>query len=540
MTVNMGPQHPSTHGVLRLVLELDGETVVSAAPTIGYLHTGIEKTAEQKKFQQVIPLVERMDYLSAQSNAYGYCLSVEKLLGLEMPDRVKWIRVLLAELQRINSHLVWLGTHAMEVGAVSVMLYCFRERELLLDINERIAGFRMFPSYIRVGGLREDLPRGFHDAVTQFLESFPVKLGEYEDLLTKNDIYRKRTQGVGTLSMQDCMNLSLTGPIGRASGWNYDVRKMFPYGGYETFEFDVPLGEKGDVYERYRVRIAEMRESVKICRQALSRISPAGVFAADAPTVVPPPKDRVYTEMEALIQHFLIYSQGFTVPAGDAYVPVEGPRGEQGFYVVSDGTNRPWRLKARSPSLLACQALPQMIIGGLIADVIAVIGSIDVVMGDVDRMTGAERWCWVQWVQCGNDFSSTIDYRELHRSKRQMPVDDGKPFVYTPENRERLEAIARRYPENPVGRRSAILPALYLVQRQIGYISLNAIPHVAEADWLYGRRCRGRGLVLHDVLYAAGGDLCRAGMPDVAVRAARRRTGDRRADDRHRHRTERH
>jgi len=385
MTVNMGPQHPSTHGVLRLVLELDGETVVSAAPTIGYLHTGIEKTAEQKKFQQVIPLVERMDYLSAQSNSYGYCLSVEKLLGLEMPDRVKWIRVLLAELQRINSHLVWLGTHAMEVGAVSVMLYCFRERELLLDINERIAGFRMFPSYIRVGGLREDLPRGFHDVVTQFLQTFPVKLAEYEDLLTKNDIYRKRTQGVGKLSMQDCMSLSLTGPIGRASGWNYDVRKMFPYGGYETFEFDVPLGENGDVYERYRVRIAEMRESVRICRQALSRISPAGVFAADAPTVVPPPKDRVYTEMEALIQHFLIYSQGFTVPAGDAYVPLEGPRGEQGFYVVSDGTNRPWRLKARSPSLLACQALPQMIIGGLIADVIAVIGSIDVVMGDVDR-----------------------------------------------------------------------------------------------------------------------------------------------------------
>ena len=388
MTVNMGPQHPSTHGVLRLVLELDGENIVSAAPTIGYLHTGIEKTAEQKKFQQVIPLVERMDYLSAQSNAYAYCLSVEKLLGLEMPDRVKWIRVLLAELQRINSHLVWLGTHAMEVGAISVMLYCFRERELLLDINERIAGFRMFPSYIRVGGLREDLPRGFHEVVTQFLESFPAKLGEYEGLLTKNDIYRKRTQGVGILSKEDCIGLSLTGPIGRASGWNYDVRKMFPYGGYETFEFDVPVGASGDVYERYRIRIAEMRESVKICREALSRISPAGVFAADAPTVVPPPKDRVYTEMEALIQHFLIYSQGFTVPVGDAYVPVEGPRGEQGFYVVSDGTNRPWRLKARSPSLLACQALPKMILGGLIADVIAVIGSIDVVMGDGRERTG--------------------------------------------------------------------------------------------------------------------------------------------------------
>ena len=385
MTVNMGPQHPSTHGVLRLVLELDGETIVSAAPTIGYLHTGIEKTAEQKKYQQVIPLVERMDYLSAQSNAFAYSLSVEKLLGLEMPDRVKLIRVLLAELQRINSHLVWLGTHAMEVGAVSVMLYCFRERELLLDINERIAGFRMFPSYIRVGGLREDLPRGFHEVVTQFLDSFPGKLAEYEGLLTKNEIYRKRTQGVGTLSKQQCIDLSLTGPIGRASGWNYDVRKAFPYSGYETFEFAVPGHTEGDVYARYLQRIAEMRESVSICRQALARISPTGVFAADAPAVVPPPKDRVYTEMEALIQHFLIYSQGFTVPAGEAYVPVEGPRGEQGFYVVSDGSNRPWRVKARSPSLLACQALPRMIIGGLIADVIAVIGSIDVVMGDVDR-----------------------------------------------------------------------------------------------------------------------------------------------------------
>jgi NADH-quinone oxidoreductase subunit D len=385
MTVNMGPQHPSTHGVLRLVLELEGETVVSAAPTIGYLHTGIEKLSENKKFQQVVPLVERMDYLSAQSNALGYALSVEKLLGLEMPDRVKWIRVLLAELQRINSHLVWLGTHAMEVGAISVMLYCFRERELLLDINERIAGFRLFPSYIRIGGLREDLPRGFHEAVKQFLDTFPAKLNEYEDLLTKNQIYLKRTRGVGKLSKADCVGLSLAGPIGRASGWQYDVRKAFPYSGYDTFEFDVPVGTDGDVYDRYLVRIEEMRQSVKLCRQALERIQPAGPFAADAPTVVPPPKDRVYTEMEALIQHFLIYSQGFTVPAGEAYVPIEGPRGEQGFYVVSDGTNRPWRVKSRSPSLLACQALPQMIVGGLIADVIAVIGSIDVVMGDVDR-----------------------------------------------------------------------------------------------------------------------------------------------------------
>jgi NADH-quinone oxidoreductase subunit D len=385
MTVNMGPQHPSTHGVLRLVLQLDGETVVSASPTIGYLHTGIEKTAEQKKWQQVIPLVERMDYLSAQSNSMAFCLSVERLLGLEVPERVRWIRVLIAELQRINSHLVWLGTHGMEVGAVSVMLYCFRERELLLNVNEMLAGFRMFPSYMRVGGLREDLPRGFHDAVRSFLDRFGPKLDEYEDLLTKNEIYVERTRGVGRISKEAAVAYSLVGPIGRASGVNYDVRKAFPYLGYETFEFDVPTQTAGDAYARYQVRVAEMRQSMRICRQALERISPTGAYAVSDPRITPPPKDRVYTEMEALIQHFLIYSQGFTVPAGEAYVPVEGPRGEQGFYVISDGTNRPWRIKSRAPSLLACQALEQMIVGGLIADVIAVIGSIDVVMGDVDR-----------------------------------------------------------------------------------------------------------------------------------------------------------
>ena len=385
MTVNMGPQHPSTHGVLRLVLELDGETVLSASPTIGFLHTGIEKTAEQKKWQQVIPLVERMDYLSAQSNSMALCLSVETLLGLELPQRVKNIRVLIAELQRINSHLVWLGTHGMEVGAVSVMLYCFRERELLLNINEMLAGFRMFPSYMRVGGLREDLPRGFHDAVRAFLDRMPQKLDEYEALLTRNEIYLERTQNVGRISKDDAVAWGLAGPIARAAGVEYDVRKDFPYLDYETYDFAVPTRADGDVYSRYLVRMAEMRESLKICRQALDRTSPTGPFAVSDPRITPPPKDKVYTEMEALIQHFLLYSQGFTVPAGEVYVPVEGPRGEQGFYVVSDGTNRPWRIKSRAPSLLACQALERMIVGGLIADVIAVIGSIDVVMGDVDR-----------------------------------------------------------------------------------------------------------------------------------------------------------
>src|SRR4051812_4014420 len=385
MTVNMGPQHPSTHGVLRLVLELDGEVIHNVIPTIGYLHTGIEKTAEQKKWQQVVPLVERMDYLGPQSNSLAYCLAVEKLLGLEMPQRVKDIRVLLAELQRIASHLIWLGTHAMEIGAVSMLFYAIRERELLLNINELIAGFRFFPSYFRIGGLREDLPRGFHEAVNAFLERFPAKIDEFEGLLSKNDIFRRRTLGVGIISKEDAAGWALVGPIARASGWDYDVRKYFPYTGYDSYEFDVPTATEGDVYARYRVRIAELRQSVRICRQAITRISPSGVWACDDTRVVPPPKDKVYTEMEALIQHFLIYSQGFTVPAGDVYVPVEGPRGEHGCYIVSDGTNRPWRVKMRAPSFMAIQALPSIVRGGLIADVVSVIGSTDVVMGDCDR-----------------------------------------------------------------------------------------------------------------------------------------------------------
>ena len=385
MTVNMGPQHPSTHGVLRIVLQLAGESVVGADTTIGYLHTGIEKTAEEKKWQQVIPLVERMDYLSAQSNSLAFCMAVEKLLGVEMPERVRDIRVLIAELQRITSHLVWLGTHALEIGAVSVMMYCFRERELLLNINEMLAGFRMFPSYLRIGGLREDLPSGFHEAVKSFLDHFPDKLLMFEDLLTKNQVWLKRTKGVGILTQQDTMDYGLVGPIARGAGLAYDVRRVFPYLGYETYEFDVPTGTAGDVYDRYLVRVEEMRQSVRISRQALGRITPSGVFDIQDYRIVPPPKDKVYTEMEALIQHFLIYSQGFNVPAGEAYVPVEGPRGEHGFTIVSDGTNRPWRIKLRAPSFYACQGLPRLIIGGMIADVIAIIGSTDVVMGDVDR-----------------------------------------------------------------------------------------------------------------------------------------------------------
>jgi NADH-quinone oxidoreductase subunit D len=387
MTVNMGPQHPSTHGVLNLVVTLSGETIVKADATIGFLHTGIEKTAEQKKWQQIIPLVERMDYLGAQSNSLAFCLSVERLLGVEdkMPARVKDIRILLAELQRIASHLVSLGTHALEVGAVSVLMYCLSDRERLMNLNEMIAGFRMFPSYIRIGGLREDLPPGFHEAVTEFLDLFPAKIDEYEALLTKNEIWLKRTQGVGVISRDDHIQYGLVGPMARAIGVPYDVRKAFPYIGYETYDFQIPTQTHGDVYDRYLVRVEEMRQSVKIARQALARITPRGDFDIKDYRIVPPPKDKVYTEMEALIQHFLIYSQGFTVPAGESYVPVEGPRGEHGVYVVSDGSNRPCRIKMRPPTFYACQALPKMIEGAMIADVIAVIGSTDVVMGDVDR-----------------------------------------------------------------------------------------------------------------------------------------------------------
>ncbi len=385
MTVNMGPQHPSTHGVLRLVLELDGETIVGAEPTIGFLHTGIEKTAEQKKWQQVIPLVERMDYLGAQSNSLSFCLSAEKLLGLEMPDRVTYIRVLIAELQRLNSHLVWLATHAMEIGAISVMMYAFREREQLLNLNEMIAGFRLFPSYIRIGGLREDLPRDYKKAVKELLDKMPAAIDNYELMLTKNQVWTKRTKGVAVLSKEMTLALGLVGPMARAVGINYDVRRMWPYLKYDTFDFVVPTRTAGDVFARYQVKVEEMRQSVRICQQALERISPTGVYDCGDYRVVPPPKDRVYTEMEALIQHFLIYSQGFTVLKGEAYVPVEGARGEHGFYIVSDGGNRPVRVKSRAPSFLACQALPHMIKGGLIADVIAAIGSTDVVMGDVDR-----------------------------------------------------------------------------------------------------------------------------------------------------------
>ncbi len=384
MTINMGPQHPSTHGVLRLVLELDGEVVVKCTPHIGYLHTGIEKIAEAKRYQQVIPTTDRMDYLAPLSNNLAYVLAVEKLLGIEVPERAKVIRVLMAELTRIGSHLVWLGTHALDIGAMSVFLYCFREREAILDLYEMVGGQRMMASYFRVGGLAADLPPGFEDRVRLFLEDFPARVDEYEDILTRNPLWLQRTRGIGVLKREHAIRLGATGPTLRASGVPWDVRKSHPYMGYEQYEFEISHGKNGDVYERYRCRMFEMRESVRLCRQALDRLRPGPVNVAD-PKIVPPPKPLLKQSMEALIHHFLLWSEGFRVPAGDVYVSIESPRGEFGCYIVSDGSNTPYRVHYRAPSFVNLQTLPSMVEGRLVADAIAAIGSIDIVLGEVDR-----------------------------------------------------------------------------------------------------------------------------------------------------------
>jgi NADH-quinone oxidoreductase subunit D len=385
MTVNMGPQHPSTHGVLRLVLELDGETILSVAPTIGYLHTGIEKTIEQKKWQQVIPLVERMDYLSAQSNSMAFCLSVERLLGVDIPQRVRDIRVLIAELQRINSHLVWLGTHAIDIGAMSVFLYCFREREDILRIFEMFSGQRMMTSYIRIGGVALEPPAGWRPAVERFLKMMPSRIDEYETLLTENRIWMGRTKGVGYISAEDAVALSMTGPTLRAAGISYDNRKLFPYSSYEEFDFDVPTRTDSDCFGRYMIRVAEMRESLKIIRQAFDKITDDGPIKAEAPGIIPPPREKMKTEMEALIYHFKIFTEGFSPAPGEAFVTIESPRGELGCFIASDGSPKPLRVHFRAPSYINLQALPKLIVGQLIADVIACIGTIDIVLGEVDR-----------------------------------------------------------------------------------------------------------------------------------------------------------
>ena len=384
MILNMGPQHPSTHGVLRLMLEIDGETVVRIMPDIGYLHTGIEKTCEAKFYQQVVPLTDRIDYLCPLTNNLCYCLAVEKLLGLEIPPKAQWLRVLLNELTRINSHLVWLGTHALDIGAMTVFLYCFREREDVLRLFEAVSGQRMMTSYFRIGGLALEPPLDFLDRVRDFARRFPAKVDEYENLLTANPIWKMRTKGVARLTAEDAVALGASGPTLRASGVDFDLRRDLPYSSYDKFKFEVPVAQEGDVFARYLCRVRELRESSKIVDQALEGM-PEGPIKAEAPKVVLPDREKMKTQMEALIYHFKIITEGFSVPAGEVYQAVESPRGEMGYYVVSDGTAKPYRVHMRAACLANLQTLPAMCEGRLIADVVAAIGSIDIVLGEIDR-----------------------------------------------------------------------------------------------------------------------------------------------------------
>jgi NADH-quinone oxidoreductase subunit D len=384
MILNMGPQHPSTHGVLRVILEIDGETVVRLMPDIGYLHTGIEKTCEAKFYHQVVPLTDRIDYLCPLTNNLCYVLAVEKLVGLEIPPKAQWMRVLLNELTRINSHLVWLGTHALDLGAMTVFLYCFREREQILKMFEMVSGQRMMTSYFRIGGLALEPPLGFFDRVRNFAAYFPEKVDEYENLLTGNPIWMMRTKGVAQMTAEDAIALGASGPTLRGSGVDFDLRRDMPYSSYENFKFEVPVMREGDVFARYMCRVRELRESNKIIQQALDGM-PEGPVKADAPGIVLPDREKMKTQMEALIYHFKIVTEGFAVPAGEVYQAVESPRGEMGYYVVSDGTAKPYRVHMRAACLANLQTLPKMCEGRLIADVVAAIGSIDIVLGEIDR-----------------------------------------------------------------------------------------------------------------------------------------------------------
>ena len=384
MILNMGPQHPSTHGVLRVILEIDGENVVRLMPDIGYLHTGIEKTCEAKFYQQVVPLTDRIDYLCPMTNNLCYVLAVEKLLGLEIPPKAQWLRVLLNEMTRINSHLVWLGTHAMDIGAMTVFLYCFREREELLKMFEAVSGQRMMTSYFRVGGIALEPPLGWFDRVRDFAGYFPEKVDEYENLLTGNPIWLMRTKGVAKMTAEDAIALGATGPTLRGSGVDIDLRRDMPYSSYDKFQFKVPVLQEGDVFARYMCRVQELRESIGIVRQALDGM-PEGPIKADAPGIVLPEREKMKTQMESLIYHFKIVTEGFAVPAGEVYQAIESPRGEMGYYIVSDGTAKPYRVHMRSACFANLQTLAKMCEGRLIADVVAAIGSIDIVLGEIDR-----------------------------------------------------------------------------------------------------------------------------------------------------------
>jgi NADH-quinone oxidoreductase subunit D len=384
VTINMGPSHPSTHGVLRLVVELDGEVVRKVVPHVGYLHRGMEKIAESMTYHQFIPYTDRLDYLAPLSNNVAFVLAVEKLIGLEVPPRCRAIRVICCEIARISAHLLWLGTGALDLGAATVFFHTFREREILYNLIEMITGARLTTSYPRVGGLARDIPDGLIPPLAEFIKTFPRKVDEYETLLTRNRIWLKRTQNVGKISAADAVDLGLTGPNLRASGVEYDVRKAFPYSGYEQYDFEVPLGAVGDAYDRYLVRIEEMRQSARILRQAVASL-PAGPVNADDPKVVLPPKKKVVTSMEELIHQFIIVTEGFPAPTGEVYHSVEAPKGELGFYVKSEGSKSPYRLKIRSPSFVSLQAVPLMAEGGMVSDLIAVVASLDPVMGEVDR-----------------------------------------------------------------------------------------------------------------------------------------------------------
>jgi NADH-quinone oxidoreductase subunit D len=384
MELNMGPQHPSTHGVLRLVLELDGEVVRVCKPDIGFLHTGFEKDYERHIYQQCIPYTDRMDYLSPLFNNLGFSLAVERLLGIEVPPRGQYLRVILCELTRLASHLLWYGTTALDLGATSPFLYAWRDREQLLDINELVSGVRMHTSFIRVGGLMADVPDEFYGLVENVIETFPRRIEEHELLITKNAIFRERTIGLGVISAEDAIAYGASGPVLRGSGVAYDLRKARPYSSYDHFDFDVPIGSRGDMYDRYLVRMQEMRESLKILRQAMDNL-PSGPVNTKDRRVVLPPRNEINTSMESLIYHFKLVTEGFRPPAGQVYQAVESPRGELGFYIVSDGSNRPYRCKVRAPSFSNLSSLPHMVHGELIADTVAVIGSIDIILGDVDR-----------------------------------------------------------------------------------------------------------------------------------------------------------
>ncbi len=382
--LNMGPQHPSTHGVLRLLLELDGETVINCIPDIGFLHTGIEKNMEAKTYIKAAVMTDRLDYLNTVGNNLVYCLAIEKLVELDVPPRAQVIRVILAELQRIASHLVWLGTQSLDLAAMSVFLYCFREREWIMDIIEMCGGQRMMATFIRPGGLWRDVPEEFEDAVRQFLKIFPARIDEYEALLTKNPLFLERTRWIGVLSREDAIRWGVTGPSARASGVNFDLRKAQPYSGYEQYEFDIPTHTDGDTYVRYSVRIEEMRQSLRIVQQALDKLAD-GPVRSNNRKFVPPPRSELGTSMEAVIHHFKLWTEGFLVPEGAVYVPVESPRGELGVYLESDGGPKPYRVYWRTPSFVNLQVLPLLSKGHFVADLVALIGTIDIVLGDADR-----------------------------------------------------------------------------------------------------------------------------------------------------------